>query len=88
LFRDNDKYPKKIDIYLKREGLTLGRGNIDFDGIMNIILDNQIDTTFILEIDPIDGNQNNNTAQLEGVKALLNIQKKIIKERHEKCRAL
>jgi sugar phosphate isomerase/epimerase len=88
LFRDNDKYPKNIDIYLKSEGLTLGRGNIDFDGIMNIILDNQIDTTFILEIDPIDGNQNNNTAQLEGVKALLNIQKKIIKERHEKCRAL
>jgi len=88
LFGEYDKYPKNIDIYLKSEGLSLGRGNIDFDGIMNTVLDNKIDTTFILEIDPIDGNQNNNTAQLEGVKALLNIQKRIVEERHEKCHAL
>jgi sugar phosphate isomerase/epimerase len=85
LFGEEDKYSKNIDIYLMSEGLSLGRGNIDFDGIMNTVLDNKIDTTLILEIDPIDGNQNNNLAQFEGIKTLKSIKERIIKGNQEEC---
>jgi hypothetical protein len=85
LFGENDKYPKNIDIYLMSEGLSLGRGNIDFESVMNTVLDNKIDTTFILEIDPIDGSQVNNLAQFEGIKALQSIKERIIKGNQEEC---
>ena len=85
LFGEDDRYSKNIDVYLKSEGLSLGRGNIDFDSIMNTVLDNKIDTTLILEIDPIDGNQNSNLAQFEGVKTLQSIQERIIKGNQEEC---
>ena len=85
LFGEEDKYSKNIDIYLMSEGLSLGRGNIDFDGIMNTVLDNKIDITLILEIDPIDGNQNNNLAQFEGIKTLKSIKERIIKGNQEEC---
>jgi hypothetical protein len=85
LFGEDDKYSKNINIYLMSEGLSLGRGNIDFDSIMNTVLDNKIDTTLILEIDPIDGNQNSNLAQFEGVKTLQSIQERIIKGNQEEC---
>ena len=85
LLGENDKYPINIDINLKSEGLSLGRGNIDFDSIMNTVLDNQIDTTLILEIDPVGSNQNNNMAQLEGIKTLQSIKERIIKGNQEEC---
>ena len=85
LFGEEDKYSKNIDIYLMSEGLSLGRGNIDFESVMNAVLDNKIDTTFILEVDPIDGNQGNNLAQFEGLKTLQSIQERIIKGNQEEC---
>ena len=85
LFGEDDKYSKNINIYLMSEGLSLGRGNIDFDSIMNTVLDNKIDITLILEIEPIDGNQNNNLAQFEGIKTLQSIRERIIKGNQEEC---
>jgi sugar phosphate isomerase/epimerase len=85
LFGEDDRYSKNIDVYLKSEGLSLGRGNIDFDSIMNTVLDNKIDITLILEIEPIDGNQNNNLAQFEGIKTLQSIRERIIKGNQEEC---
>ena len=85
LLGESDKYPGNTDIYLMSEGLSLGRGNIDFESVMNAVLDNKIDTTFILEVDPIDGNQGNNLAQFEGLKTLQSIQERIIKGNQEEC---
>lgn len=78
LFEENDEFPKELDIYLKSEGLPLGDGNIDFEGIVREVLSIEDDVIMILEIDPRDGNHTNNMAQLEGIEALRNILRKFI----------
>jgi sugar phosphate isomerase/epimerase len=51
--------------FLYSEGLPVGKGNIDFDGIFKGITG---DKMFIMEIEPEDGDYNNNVAQMEAVK--------------------
>lgn len=80
LYQKIKSRPGDIDIYLKSEGMPIGAGNLNFNEIVRTILKNKRDVTLIMEINPLNGDHDDNQDQFDGAIRINEIFRNLMKE--------